>query len=73
MEIMAKSDKNISLRPLKSKEAVADLLKMKPPAKQSKQKSEHAKHEAQKKRAKNMRETASGMKKRARKMRQKDS
>jgi len=30
---MAKSDKNISLRPLKFKEAVADLLKVKPPEK----------------------------------------
>ena len=30
---MASDDKKISLRPLKFKEAVADLLKVKPPAK----------------------------------------
>jgi hypothetical protein len=35
---MAKSEKNISLRPLKFKEAVADLLKIKPPAKPPKKK-----------------------------------
>jgi hypothetical protein len=60
-------EKPLSLRPLKFKEAVSDLLKVKPPAKNI---STHEEHEAQKKNAKKMRDTAGEMRKRAKEMRQ---
>jgi hypothetical protein len=62
-------EKKISLRPLSFKEAVSDLLKVKPPAKPSNKASTHEEHEAQKKQAKDMRKTAAEMRKRAKDMR----
>jgi hypothetical protein len=40
---MAKSDTKLSLRPLKFKEAVADLLKVKPPKKKAPSRDKKAK------------------------------